>query len=283
MPLEIPVSAAALESIAAEHGTPYQLYDEASMRANVRSLIDTFSAAFPGFRQFFAVKALPNPAILRLLIDEGCGLDCSSVSELFIAKKLGVKGSDVMYTSNYTAADDLGFGKRIGRADWLRGHAPGVQTTRCATIKHAPHTRSLARRSDWLRPGSPGAVRAAPLRVQSQGGVLQFGPGRGTSAVVVCLLSVLSPRGRRGRRIVPSTQGAPFSTVFHARSSLSLYSLARSLARSLCLSLHVLTRSLTLPTSSLRHGRDHEPRRRLPRGQRRGGARAVPGPHLLPP
>ena len=276
MPLEIPVSPAALESIAAEHGTPYQLYDEASMRANVRSLIDTFSAAFPGFRQFFAVKALPNPAILRLLIDEGCGLDCSSVSELFIAKKLGVKGSDVMYTSNYTAADDLGFGKRIGRGDWLRRSSPRRTTTRCATLEaRVPH--AFARPKKRLAPSGPSGP---PLVSSPRGGCLQFDPGRGTSAVVRITISVLSPRGRQGRRDRAQYPGRAFQHGV-PRALVSVTSL--SLARSLCLSLHVLTRSLALPKSSLRHGRDHEPRRRLPRGQRRGGARAVPGTHLLPP
>ena len=223
MPLEIPVSPAALESIAAEHGTPYQLYDEASMRANVRSLIDTFSAAFPGFRQFFAVKALPNPAILRLLIDEGCGLDCSSVSELFIAKKLGVKGSDVMYTSNYTAADDLGFGKRIGRGDWLRRSSPRRTTTRCATLEaRVPH--AFARPKKRLAPSGPSGP---PLVSSPRGGrASSLIPGAAPVPWSALLSPCSVPEAARAAAIVPSTHGAPFSTLFHARSSLSLHSLS---------------------------------------------------------
>ena len=105
MPLPCPLPLSSLEELAAQHGTPYQLYDEASIRGAARTLLDAFSTAFPpppgggsggGFRQFFAVKALPNPAVLRLLLDEGCGLDCSSTAELAVAAMLGVPPSRVM-------------------------------------------------------------------------------------------------------------------------------------------------------------------------------------------
>ena len=107
MPRPVPLSPRQLEWLANTHGTPYQLYDEAAIRGTARSLIKTMSAHFPGFKQFYAVKALPNPAVLRVLISEGCGLDCSSASELHIASLLGVPGDSVMYTSNYTSKADL--------------------------------------------------------------------------------------------------------------------------------------------------------------------------------
>ena len=107
MPLPLPLSRAELEDIALVHGTPFQLYDEEGIRSNARSLISAFSGAFPRFVEFFAVKALPNPAILRVLLDEGCGLDCSSTAELHVASLLGVPPSRVMYTSNFTSAADL--------------------------------------------------------------------------------------------------------------------------------------------------------------------------------
>jgi len=108
MPLPTPVPAERVEELCKKYGTPLQLYDGDAMRANARELIGSFGKAFPGFKQFFAVKALPNPAVLRLLIHEGCGLDCSSTSELHIAKELGVLGEDVMFTSNFTSEEDLG-------------------------------------------------------------------------------------------------------------------------------------------------------------------------------
>lgn len=107
MPLPPPLPLAQLEALAQQYGTPYQLYDEAAIRRNCRALLAEFSKHFPGFTQYFAVKALPNPAILQLLVAEGCGLDCSSVAELHIAAALGVPGEKVMYTSNYTSKKDL--------------------------------------------------------------------------------------------------------------------------------------------------------------------------------
>ena len=107
MPRPVPLSPRQLEALAAAHGTPYQLYDERGIRATARALLATFGGHFPGFRQFFAVKALPNPAVLRVLVSEGCGLDCSSASELHAAALLGVPGERVMYTSNYTSKADL--------------------------------------------------------------------------------------------------------------------------------------------------------------------------------
>jgi len=108
MPLPVPVDTPRLEALAEKYGTPLQLYDGDAMRDNVRELMGSFGKSFPGFQQFFAVKALPNPAVLKLLIQEGCGLDCSSVSELHIAKELGLPGNKVLYTSNYTSKEDLG-------------------------------------------------------------------------------------------------------------------------------------------------------------------------------
>ncbi|CAK9040652.1 Protein TabA, partial [Durusdinium trenchii] len=107
MPLPLPVSPERLKELADKYGTPLQLYDEKLMVENAKALLEAFTAEFPGFQQFFAVKALPNPAVLRLLIKQGFGLDCSSTSELHIAKELGVPGDQVMFTSNYTSKKDL--------------------------------------------------------------------------------------------------------------------------------------------------------------------------------
>jgi len=113
MPVDLPVAVDRLEALCEKYGTPLQIYDEKLLRDNVRSLLNTFSKDFLGFQQFFAVKALPNPAILKLLVDEGCGLDCSSVSELHIAKQF-VPPEKVMYTSNYTSKKDLTYAFDMG-------------------------------------------------------------------------------------------------------------------------------------------------------------------------
>ncbi|TDH74189.1 hypothetical protein CCR75_003040 [Bremia lactucae] len=108
MPLPLPKSALQnLEVLAGKYGTPLQLYDEQMIRENARRLLTAFRAHFPDFQQFFAVKALPNPAILKLLHQEGCGMDCSSSAELHIVNELGVKGEDIIFTSNFTSHKDL--------------------------------------------------------------------------------------------------------------------------------------------------------------------------------
>ena len=108
MPLPCPLTVGELEALAVEHGTPFQLYDEAGILRNAAEMLGAFRAALgPGFRQFFAVKALPNPAVLRILISAGCGLDCSSSAELHIAAAVGAAPTDVIFTSNFSTGAEL--------------------------------------------------------------------------------------------------------------------------------------------------------------------------------
>lgn len=104
MPIPLPgETEAQLTSLASTYGTPLQLYDEKSIRGNAKNLIETFRRQFTDFREYFAVKALPNPAIIKILHQEGCGMDCSSTAELHICKELGIDGNDIMFTSNFTS------------------------------------------------------------------------------------------------------------------------------------------------------------------------------------
>ena len=73
--------------------TPFHIYDEAGIRNNARELKQAFSWN-PGFREYFAVKATPNPHIMKLLLEEGCGCDCSSYTELLLAEVIGLSGED---------------------------------------------------------------------------------------------------------------------------------------------------------------------------------------------
>ncbi|TMW68225.1 hypothetical protein Poli38472_007897 [Pythium oligandrum] len=108
MPLPLPDAALnQLDALTETYGTPLQLYDEQLIRENARRLLATFRKHFPDFQQFYAVKALPNPAILKILRDEGCGMDCSSSAELHITKQLGIPGDQVIFTSNFTSKHDL--------------------------------------------------------------------------------------------------------------------------------------------------------------------------------
>jgi len=86
--------------------TPFHIYDEAGIRANARLLKEAFSWN-QGFREFFAVKATPNPYILRILKEEGCGCDCASYTELLLSEAVGITGHDVMFSSNVTPELDM--------------------------------------------------------------------------------------------------------------------------------------------------------------------------------
>ena len=96
---------------AEEFQTPFFLYEEARLRKNCRTFRDTFRKYFPDFQPLFAVKANPNPAILKIIMDEGFGMDCSSEAEAWISQKIGATG---MYTGNYTPAKELAFAKETG-------------------------------------------------------------------------------------------------------------------------------------------------------------------------
>ncbi len=94
------------EEIAARFPTPFHIYDERGIRENARRLKAAFSWN-PGYREYFAVKATPTPAILKILHEEGCGCDCSSMAELIMSERCGIVGSDIMFSSNNTPDDEF--------------------------------------------------------------------------------------------------------------------------------------------------------------------------------
>jgi diaminopimelate decarboxylase len=95
-----------LPAIAAHYSTPFHIYDEAGVRETGRQLKEAF-AAIPSFREYYAVKALPNPSILKIMRDMGFGFDCSSITELMLARGLGASGDDIMFTSNNTSQEEF--------------------------------------------------------------------------------------------------------------------------------------------------------------------------------
>jgi diaminopimelate decarboxylase len=99
--------------IIADVPTPFHLYDEAGIRRRAREVNDAFSWN-PGFREYFAVKATPNPALLSILREEGCGVDTSSYTELLLSSACGFAGHDIMFSSNDTPAQDMFEAARLG-------------------------------------------------------------------------------------------------------------------------------------------------------------------------
>ena len=107
------VTKAQLDAITARYPTPFHIYDEAGIRENARRLKAAF-AWNPGFREYFAVKATPTPAILKLLHEEGCGCDCSSLTELMLAQRCGVTGEEIMFSSNNTSDAEFHLARELG-------------------------------------------------------------------------------------------------------------------------------------------------------------------------
>ena len=101
------------KEITAQIPTPFHLYDEAGIRANARALKKAFSWN-QGFKEFFAVKATPNPYILQILHEEGCGCDCATYTELLMAEAVGITGHDVMFSSNVTPRKDMEKARDLG-------------------------------------------------------------------------------------------------------------------------------------------------------------------------
>ncbi len=102
-----------LKQIAEKYPTPFYLYDEKGIRKNVENLCKAFSWN-KGFKEYFAVKATPNPFIINILKEYGCGCDCSSKTELMLSKAIGVVGENVMFSSNDTPEDEFKFAAEMG-------------------------------------------------------------------------------------------------------------------------------------------------------------------------
>lgn len=109
----IPFTHRQVSELIRKYPTPFYIYDEAGIRRQARQLINAFSWA-PGFKEYFSVKALPNPEILKILKEEGCGADCSSLPELMIADRAGVRGEDIMFSSNDTPFEEFVEAKKRG-------------------------------------------------------------------------------------------------------------------------------------------------------------------------
>ena len=102
-----------LEEIVKEYPTPFHLYDEKGIRENAKALKEAF-AWNKGYKEYFAVKATPNPYILNILKDYGCGCDCSSYTELLMSESVGSVGEDIMFSSNDTPAEEFRLAAKLG-------------------------------------------------------------------------------------------------------------------------------------------------------------------------
>ena len=102
-----------IEEIVKTYPTPFHLYDEKGIRENANAVKEAFSWN-KGFKEYFAVKATPNPFLIKILHEYGCGCDCSSLTELILSNAVGIKGTDVMFSSNDTPAEDYEYAANLG-------------------------------------------------------------------------------------------------------------------------------------------------------------------------
>ncbi len=107
------VTKAQIEEIAKTYPTPFHIYDEKGIRENVRALYEAFSWN-PGYKEYFAVKATPNPFLMQILKEYGCGSDCSSMAELVLSEAAGIVGPEIMFSSNDTPLEEFAYCEKLG-------------------------------------------------------------------------------------------------------------------------------------------------------------------------
>ena len=124
------IDLATAEELAAKYPTPFYVYDERGIREGIRALDRAF-AWNDGFKEYFAVKACPNPFLMQIIHEEGCGMDCSSYCELILSDSIGLSGDDIMFSSNVTPAEDFEYARKLGavinlddatHVDFLKAH-----------------------------------------------------------------------------------------------------------------------------------------------------------------
>ncbi len=109
----LPFTKEKIIELARRHPTPFHVYDESGIRENAKKFRQAFEI-LPGFKEYFAVKALPNPFIMKMLKEEGFGADCSSMPELLLAESIGLQGEEIMFTSNDTPASEYKKAMELG-------------------------------------------------------------------------------------------------------------------------------------------------------------------------
>ena len=157
--------------------TPFHLYDEKGIRETARKVREAFSWC-PDFREYYAVKALPNPQILKILREEGCGLDCSSETELLLAKRCGFTGEEIMFSANAMPPGEFELARSLGAyinlddvtdIDLLKDHG-GIPETVCIRYNTGG---SFAMHGNQIM-GNPGEAKYGWTKAQLQPGLMKL-------------------------------------------------------------------------------------------------------------
>ena len=155
------VTKSQLEEIVKEYPTPFHLYDEKGIRRNIKALKEAFSWN-KGYKEYFAVKATPNPFLINILREYGCGCDCSSYTELMLSEAVGAAGEDIMFSSNDTTAEEFAYADRLGAIINLDDitHIEYLEQV----IGHIPETISCRYNPGGLYPPGQQLQQRPPLR-----------------------------------------------------------------------------------------------------------------------
>ncbi|MHC1745760.1 MAG: diaminopimelate decarboxylase [Negativicutes bacterium] len=182
---KLPFNQSQLAEIIRQYPTPFHIYDEEAIRKNVRQLLAAFSWA-PQFKEFFAVKATPNPTIMKVLREEGVGADCSSLPELILAEMSGISGENIMFSSNDTPAEEYRKAREMGaiinlddisHIDFLEKHA-GIPDIISFRYNPGPLMQSGNTIIGYPEDAKYGLTREqiiAAYRIMQQKGVKRFG------------------------------------------------------------------------------------------------------------
>ena len=206
-----------LEEIAGRYPTPFHLYDERGIRENAARLREAF-AWNPGFREYFAVKATPNPFILKILRECGCGTDCSSMTELMLSDACGFAGHEIMFSSNETPPEEFRFAADLGAIINLDDitHIPCLEET----LGYIPETISCRY--------NPGGVFAMSNGVMDNPGDAKYGM---TTAQIFTAFRTLKEKGAKRFGIHAFLASNTVTNEYYPTLAKILFELAVSLQR----------------------------------------------------
>ncbi len=189
MKLEFPLRKPQLVDIATKYPTPFHIYDEANILRNSKNLYKTMQDSyFKDFFNYFAVKVLPNPHIMRVVVDSGQGVDCSSLAELELAAMIGLKGDQIIFTPNnttmaeYERAQELGATINFDDISYIKPFLKELGTPEIACCRYNPGNVSFEDSEEWIM-GRPSEAKFGMTKPQiieayellKQAGVKRFG------------------------------------------------------------------------------------------------------------
>ncbi len=180
----LPFTNQQIKSIMESYPTPFHIYDEKGIRENARRLVRAFNWA-PSFKEYFAVKACPNPHLMKILKDEGFGSDCSSMAEMVLSERVGIRGEEIMFTSNDTPADEYRKARDLGaiinlddisHIPFLEKHA-GIPELICFRYNPGPlrEGNAIIGKPEEAKYGLTREQLFQAYRIMKQKGVKRFG------------------------------------------------------------------------------------------------------------